>query len=135
MKTYDVLAKRWTQGWELHITRNNTRVGITQCPRLTQAVETVYDYIHTVTDIEPTDAHINISYSVGTRLDAEVARAQHLSEVARAAVEASSRQSRKVIAALTDKGLKQREIALVLGISQPRVTQLSKPNREAVRER
>jgi hypothetical protein len=44
--TYDVLAKRWKRGWELHI----DGIGVTQAASLAGAEDAVRDYIATLTD-------------------------------------------------------------------------------------
>ena len=44
--TYNVTAKRWKHGWELHI----DGVGVTQSRTLDTAEQMVRDYIETLTD-------------------------------------------------------------------------------------
>lgn len=49
MSVYNVRAKRWKHGWELHI----DGVGVTQSRNLGGAEQMVRDYIETLTDHEP----------------------------------------------------------------------------------
>jgi hypothetical protein len=51
MSTYNVRAKRWKHGWELHI----DGVGVTQSRILDGAEQMVRDYIETLTDHDTAD--------------------------------------------------------------------------------
>ncbi|GAA3052010.1 MULTISPECIES: hypothetical protein [Actinomycetes] len=54
--TYEVDARRWSGGWELHI----VDVGVTQCRTLDQAEDQVRDYLETLTDEDCSDAVVEI---------------------------------------------------------------------------
>jgi hypothetical protein len=53
MIEYDVTARRWAHGWELHITRDGEEVGVTQSLDLDAAEETVRDYLALDTGADP----------------------------------------------------------------------------------
>lgn len=53
---YNVIAKRWKHGWELHI----DDVGVTQSPTLATAEQMVRDYVETLLDIDASDAEVKI---------------------------------------------------------------------------
>jgi hypothetical protein len=48
MRTYNVTAKPWEDGWELHI----EGVGVTQSTELENAEQAARDYIETLTDTD-----------------------------------------------------------------------------------
>jgi hypothetical protein len=64
MSTYNVRAKRWKHGWELHI----DGVGVTQSRNLDGAEQMVRDYIETLTDHDTADDAV-IIHPDGSALD------------------------------------------------------------------
>ena len=122
MTTYDVTARHWKRGWELHI----DGVGVTQCRSLAEAETMVRDYVESLTAADVSDATIVITPEVGGGLD-ERARAARVAVTAadRATREAAA-QSRKVARDLRQAGLSGRDIAAVLKVSAQRVSQLLK---------
>src|SRR5580692_5661584 len=59
--TYNVTAKRWKHGWELHI----DGVGVTQSRTLDTAEQMVRDYIETLTDKDVSGDKIVITPDLG----------------------------------------------------------------------
>lgn len=119
-KTYDVTAKRWKRGWELHI----DGVGVTQSRSLAEAESMVRDYVGEMLNIDPESVRVNMTITVDRVLDEEVIEMRRLLEVAKQAQETASAASRRTIRALSDKGLSGRDIARVLEVSPQRVSQL-----------
>ncbi|GAA4909514.1 hypothetical protein LX16_2863 [Stackebrandtia albiflava] len=76
--TYEVVAKRWEHGWELHI----DGVGVTQCEAIKDAEAMVRDYL----DLEGLnrDAPIRFHYQIDDELDSEIVEIrQAVEQVAR----------------------------------------------------
>jgi predicted XRE-type DNA-binding protein len=118
--TFSVTAKRWEHGWELHI----DGVGVTQCESLKDAENMVREYL----DLDGLDATaaLRFDYQVGDNLDSEIANTRlAVSEAAEQQMKAAKRQ-RQLAAKLKRRGLKGREVATLLGISEQRVSQLLK---------
>lgn len=67
MKAYQVTAKRWERGWELHI----DGVGITQSRTVKDAEAMVRDYLHLEGITGPYEVKINFR-----ALDAEIRKAR-----------------------------------------------------------
>jgi hypothetical protein len=123
VKTYNVTAKRWKHGWELHI----ADVGVTQSRTLATAEQMVRDYVETLLDIDASDAEVVIVPELSGLED----RAREMRERAKAAETARSeaaREARDLARALRDKGLSISDTAAVLGLSRGRVSQLVKDN-------
>lgn len=118
MKTYEVVARRWALGWELHI----QGVGVTQSHRLTEAEAMVRDYI--VMDLGEHDFEVEITPEMSPGIDREIHRARKATADAAEVVEAAAKRSRDVARRLRDEGLTGRDIAIVLGVSPQRVSQL-----------
>ena len=72
MTTYNVTARRWKRGWELHI----DGVGVTQARGLGEAESMVRDYIESLTGRDASGATIVITPEVGGGLDEEVRAAR-----------------------------------------------------------
>ena len=70
MTTYNVIARHWKRGWELHI----EGVGVTQCRNLAEAETMVRDYVESLTGADASNAAVVIAPEVGGGLD-EQARA------------------------------------------------------------
>ena len=119
---YEVLARRWARGWELHI----DGVGVTQSHSLSDAEGMVRDYIALDTDVDRNSFDVVIVPEVGDGLDA------HIEEVRRRIREAEQAQvqaaegSRELVRQLAARGLSGRDTAKVLGVSPQRVSQLLK---------
>ncbi|WP_369794285.1 hypothetical protein [Amycolatopsis sp. ATCC 39116] len=120
-KTYNVTAKRWARGWELHI----DGVGVTQTSTLSAADATAREYIALALDI---DDESSFDVHVVPQLDAALAEQvkkarEQVREAERLQREAATRQ-RDVARKLRSGGLSGREIAKLLDVSAQRVSQL-----------
>lgn len=127
-KTYEVTAKRWARGWELHI----AGVGVTQSHGLYDAERMVRDYIEL--DLGTHSFDVVITAALDRKLDARIRAARKATADAAEAVEAAARRSRDVASELKEAGLTGRDIAVVLGVSPQRVSQLLAPGTKANRE-
>jgi len=118
--TYRVTAKRWAQGWELHI----SGVGVTQASTLERADRAVRDYLATILDAEAISDEVVITPDLdGLEVDVAAAR-EAVADAARLQKEAAGK-SREVARALRAAGLSVSDTAAVLGISRGRVSQLT----------
>jgi DNA-directed RNA polymerase specialized sigma subunit len=122
MTTYEVKAKRWKHGWELHI----SGVGVTQSRSLAEAEVMVRDYIETLTGVDTSGAEVVVTAEVGGGLDEEARAAREAVAAADRATRAAAVRSRKVARDLRQAGLSGRDIAAILKISAQRVSQLLK---------
>jgi hypothetical protein len=117
--SYTVTAKRWEHGWELHI----AGAGVTQCRRLTEAERMVRDYLRLDGHPDYATATIIVEPEVDG-LEVKAAKAHREAErAARAQAEAASK-IRGVALALRKRGLSGSEVAVVLGVSPQRVSQI-----------
>jgi len=122
MSTYNVRAKRWVHGWELHI----DGVGVTQSRNLDGAERMVRDYIESLTDRDTSGDEVVIKPEVGGGLDEATQAAREAVAAADRAVREAAAQSRKVARELKEAGLSGRDIAAILRVSAQRVSQLLK---------
>jgi DNA-directed RNA polymerase specialized sigma24 family protein len=120
--TYEVTARRWKRGWELHI----AGIGVTQSRTLAEAERMVRDYIETLTGVDPSDAQVVVTPEVGDGLDEEARAAREAVTAADRATRAAAARSRKVARDLKQAGLSGRDIAAILKVSAQRVSQLLK---------
>lgn len=118
-KTYEVNARRWSGGWELHIAGE----GVTQVRTLADAKAQVIAYLEILHERDFGDAVVEVTPELDG-LEREVIEAR--CEVAKAAEaqKAAAAHSRKVANALREKGLSVSDTAAVLGVSRGRVSQL-----------
>ncbi|HXO22996.1 MAG TPA: hypothetical protein VN870_00350 [Streptosporangiaceae bacterium] len=122
MTVYNVKARHWKHGWELHI----PGVGVTQSRTLAEAETMVRDYIETLTGQDTSGAEVVITAEVGLGLDEEAQAAREAVATADRATRAAAARSRKVVRDLKQAGLSGRDIAAILKISAQRVSQLLK---------
>lgn len=118
-KAYDVSARRWSGGWELHIAGE----GVTQVRTLDGAVGQVRDYLATVHERDFSDAVVKVVPELDG-LEREAAETRAEVAAAAEAQKAAAAHSRKVATALRNKGLSVSDTATVLGVSRGRVSQL-----------
>jgi DNA-directed RNA polymerase specialized sigma24 family protein len=128
MSTYQVRAKRWKHGWELHI----DGVGVTQSRNLDGAEQMVRDYIETLTDNDTSDDVVIIHPEVGGGLDQAAEAAREAVAEAEQALRAAAVRSRQVARQLKHEGLSGRDIAAILHVSAQRVSQLLKSRNTSV---
>jgi hypothetical protein len=122
MTRYDVPARHWKHGWELHI----DGVGVTQSRNLADAQTVVRDYVESLTGADASDAVVVIRTEVGDGLDEEARAAREAVAAADKATRDAAARSRKVARDLRQAGLSGRDIAAVLQVSAQRVSQLLK---------
>lgn len=119
---YKATAKRWELGWELQV----DGVGVTQSRSLATAEKMVREYVAAMLDI---DDEYSFDVTVEPHLDGELAaEVEAVHETARRAGEARDKavaQSRKTVRDLKAAGLSGSDVAVALGISTQRVSQLS----------
>ena len=120
--TYNVTAKRWKHGWELHI----DGVGVTQSRTLDTAEQMVRDYIETLTGRDTSDDTVTIHPEVGAGLDEAAQAAREAVTDAEHALRTAAARSRQVAQRLKEEGLSGRDIAAILHVSAQRVSQLLK---------
>jgi hypothetical protein len=119
--TYNVTAKRWKHGWELHI----DGVGVTQSRTLDTAEQMVRDYIETLTDKDVSSDTVVIVPELG-KLDREVRTVREQLAAADRQQQEARNSYRALAAALRGAGLSVSDTAAVLGVSRGRVSQLTK---------
>jgi DNA-directed RNA polymerase specialized sigma subunit len=119
LMSYNVTAKRWARGWELHI----DDIGVTQCRTLDSAQDMVRDYLRLdgYEDYSTADVVINV-YLDG--LEREVDAVHQEAEAAAEAQKKAGEHARELATALRDQGLSVTDTATVLGVSRGRVSQL-----------
>lgn len=118
MKNYQVTAKRWAHGWELHI----AGVGVTQSRGLNDAERMVRDYVEL--DLGVHEFTVEITPEIEAMIDQEIRSSRKATIDAAEVVEAAARRARAAARHLRDEGLTGRDIAVVLGVSPQRVSQL-----------
>lgn len=119
--TYTATAKRWAEGWELHI----EGVGVTQSRRLGRAQATAREYISMVTGTPMESVDVTIIPQIGDGLDKEIREAREAVSRADEVQRDAAKRSREVATRLKAKGLSGVEIAAVLRVSPQRVSQLT----------
>jgi hypothetical protein len=120
MTTYNVTAKHWKRGWELHI----EGVGVTQCRSLGEAETMVLDYVESLTGADTSGAAVVITPEVGGGLDEQAQAAREAVAAADRATREAAAKSRKAARDLREAGLSGRDIAAILRVSAQRVSQL-----------
>lgn len=120
--TYQVRAKRWAHGWELHI----EGVGVTQSHTLRDAERMARDYIALDTGTDPESFDVEITPEIGGELGEKTAAARRAVAEAEEARRAAAVRSRDAARELQGAGLSGRDIAAVLQVSPQRVSQLLK---------
>ncbi len=122
-KTYDVLAKRWRRGWELHI----SGVGVTQSRSLADAEAMARDYIALDLEVPENSFDVRITPEVGGGVDEKIKRTREEIRAAARAQSKAAESSRVLVSELRELGLSGKDTAAVLGISPQRVSQLARP--------
>jgi len=118
--TYQVIAKRWARGWELHI----DGVGVTQSRTLGEAEGMVRDYVAATLDVPEDSFNVTITPQVGAGLDSAAEAVRQATRAAAEAARQAAEQTRTVARQLKDRGLSGRDIAAILKVSPQRVSQL-----------
>ncbi len=119
---YDVRAKRWEHGWELHI----DGVGVTQSRSLRDAEMMARDLISRRLGLAADSFDVAITPEIGGGLDEQTRAAREAVTDADRAQRRAAAQSREAARRLRQAGLSGRDIAKVLDVSPQRVSQLLK---------
>jgi len=122
MTKYDVTARHWKRGWELHI----EGVGVTQSRSLADAETMVRDYVESLTGADISADTVVITPEVGGGLDEEAHAAREAVAAADRATREAAARSRRAASDLRNAGLSGRDIAAILKVSAQRVSQLLK---------
>lgn len=117
--TYNVRARHWAGGWELHI----DQIGVTQVRTLERAEQQVRDYLETLLDIDTSEAEVVIRPDLGG-LEELVRTARERSRAAAVAQQEAALQVRDVVSMLRDNGFSVSDTATVLGVSRGRISQI-----------
>jgi hypothetical protein len=120
--TYNVRAKRWEHGWELHI----DGVGVTQSRSLWDAEMMARDLIGRRLGVADDSFDVVITPEIGGGLDEQSRAARAAVTDADRAQRRAAAQSREAARQLQRAGLTGRDIAKVLNVSPQRVSQLLK---------
>lgn len=119
---YNVRAKRWEHGWELHV----DGVGVTQSRSLWDAEMMARDLISRREGIAAGEFDVTITPEIGGGLDETTRAAREAVTDADRAQRRAAAQSREAARRLRQAGLSGRDIAKVLDVSPQRVSQLLK---------
>jgi hypothetical protein len=122
VKTYNVRAKRWEHGWELHV----DDVGVTQSRTLWDAETMARDLIGRREGLADDAFGVAITPEIGEGLDEETRAAREAVSTADRMQRQAAAQSRAAARRLREAGLSGRDIARVLELSPQRVSQLLK---------
>jgi DNA-directed RNA polymerase specialized sigma24 family protein len=96
--------------------------GVTQAERLSDIDVMVCDYVGCMDDVDP--AHVRVETVI--EMPAEVREARRATaEAARATTEAATK-TRAAVRALKASGWQNKEIAVVLGVTEGRISQLTR---------
>lgn len=123
-ETYTVHAKRWENGWELHITGPNDYEGVSQSHGRRSAASMARDYIALDLEIAPDSFDVKVIPEVGNFLSDLVKDAKTALRVAQEKTEEAAERSRNAAVAMRREGMTQQDIAAVLNVTQQRVSQL-----------
>jgi len=119
--TYNVVAKRWRHGWELHI----EGLGVTQSRNLADAEAMARDYVALDLDVPEDSFDVRVTPEVGDGIDELIKRTRdEIADAARAQGNAAE-SSRALVQKLKLLGLSGKDTALVLGVTPQRVSQLA----------
>ncbi len=119
-ETYQVIARRWEHGWELHI----DGVGVTQARNLAEAETMVRHYVALDLDVADDSFDVAITPEIGGGVDEEMRSAREASRRAEEMVREAAARSRLAAWHMHKRGLTGGDIAAVLGVSKQRVSQL-----------
>jgi hypothetical protein len=120
----EVAARRWEHGWELHVSDERGSLVVLPTRRLSAAERTVRDFVVEHEGASPRSVKVQVTVTLGSALDAEIAAVRAAVEHAERAQREAAARSRALALRLRDFGLTGADIAVVLGVSPQRVSQL-----------
>jgi hypothetical protein len=120
----EVTARRWEHGWELHVSDGRGPLVVLPARRLSAAERTVREFVVEHEGVSPRWVKVHTTVTLGSALDAEIAAVRAAVEHAERAQREAAARSRALALRLRDFGLTGADIAVVLGVSPQRVSQL-----------
>ncbi len=118
MTRYAVTARRWRDGWELHV----ESVGVTQVRTLERSVTQACDLIETMTGRAVDPSSVDMRWDLDG-LEQRAAQARHDMARADEMRRAAASEVRCAAGELRRAGLSVTDIAIVLGVSRGRASQ------------
>ncbi len=118
MTGYTVTARRWRDGWELHV----ESVGVTQVRTLERAIAQACDLIETMTGGAVDPSSVDMRWDLdgleqrAAQARQDMARADEMRRAAASEVRSAAGELRRA-------GLSVTDIAIVLGVSRGRASQ------------
>jgi predicted XRE-type DNA-binding protein len=122
--TYRVIARRTGASWVLHVLSPAGTVGTTSTRSLATAEKDARAHIAAVTDHRGDDVIVQLQPKLELQLGEMVQDARNASARLTELMAEVGAKSRAVAAHLRDAGLSNADIAVVLGVSEQRVSQL-----------
>lgn len=119
---YTVTAKRWRQGWELHI----EGVGVTQARTLASADRMAREYLALEFDLDEDEFDVTIVPELDAALANEVESTRAELRDAQERQRRAAEHSRKLVQRLKRDGFRGSDVAALMGVSEQRVSQLAK---------
>jgi DNA-directed RNA polymerase specialized sigma24 family protein len=120
----EVAARRWEHGWELHVSDERGPLVVLPTRRLSAAERTARDFVACHHGVSPRSVQVRITVTLDPALDEEIAAVRAAVDDAERAQRATAARSRALALRLRAAGLTGAEIAVVLGVSPQRVSQL-----------
>jgi predicted XRE-type DNA-binding protein len=122
--TYRVIARRTGTSWILHVLSPSGTVGTTSTRSLATAEKDARAHIAAVTDHRGDDVRIQLQPKLELQLGEMVQDARNASARLTELMAEVGAKSRSTATHLRDAGLSNADIAVVLGVSEQRVSQL-----------
>lgn len=117
----EVTARRGKRGWELHVADGH---GVLSARRLSNVRRRVREHVAAQDGVDPSSVAVRLVIRFGSWLDEEVTAVRaELDGAERLRQEAATR-ARALAVRLREEGLSGADIAVVLGVSPQRVSQL-----------
>jgi DNA-directed RNA polymerase specialized sigma subunit len=124
VRTYNVAARRWELGWELHI----DGIGVTQVATLASAGRAIRDYVAALTGADPGEIAVDYQIELDDELSTEIEAAREASREAERLQREAAARWRAVARQLSkDQHMTGSDVAAVLNVSPQRVSQLLNP--------
>jgi predicted transcriptional regulator len=127
MSTHTATATREGTWWVVDC----GEYGATQARSLTEAREMATDLIAVVLDVPAEDVDVDLTISLADELQTDVTAAKALVDILDRVQRETANRSRVAARNLRDSGLSGRDIAVILGVTPQRVSQLIGDDRAA----
>lgn len=126
MTTYHARVERGDRYWVIYIPEVDRW---TQARKLSEVDDMARDLVAVMEDLDPDSVEIDVSYVLPSDVVIELSRADELRKQAADANSEAAQSSRMAVRKLLARGVSQREVATVLGMSFQRVHQLANSDR------